>query len=506
MLLLRLMSHPQKTLLAAAAFVCLFPQSGISAESGSKPRPQRIGLSDCIDVALQNNYGLAVKRIQAASALEDVESARAQFDPAFIGSAGRTEQAGLEGTRDVNLTSFRSGLTTRTITGATVDLTGNAVRGEEIVPVESPTGAISLTPVTVFDSDVELTIRQPLMKGAGVHVNRIPIEIGLIGVNEANLDVRRSVLDLVAGTESAYWQLLFAVREKEVHENTVTHAQRLLDETKARLQVGLATNVDTLQAEAALASRREAVIISQQSVEDKTDVLLVLLGKLGKKKYSIDLPEHFPPAQARPRFDDQELLNLVRELPEYAQQVQVIKSRQLLVDKARNDRLPSLDLTAGGGFVGNGKTAGSSLNEALRSGNANWQVLVEARVPFGFRAERAALAKSRYDLAIETLRIRDVEQQLLAQIREAARAVGAGNERVKTTDVSLRLNSEEYEQVFAKFKQGLNTFRETLLSQDDLDVARLASLSAQLDAVLAAIRLARLDGALLSRNHLGWSK
>jgi len=218
------------------------------------------------------------------------------------------------------------------------------------------------------------------------------------------------------------------------------------------------------------------------------------------------VPSRFPPLPPAPNLDDQKELELVRQLPEYAQQVLAIKQGRLLVDKAKNDLLPSVDLTAGGGYVGRSNRFGNSFEDAVRDSHQNWQLLLEVRVPLGFREERANLAKSRKGLEIQQMQLRDVEQHLLAQIRTAARSLTSGRERVKTTELAMTLNEQQYEQVFAKYKQGLVAFRETLLSLDDLEMARLAFLQAQRDAVQAAIRMARLDGTLLLRNQLEWPK
>jgi len=554
------------------------PARKVAGKKESAPEERRavalraLDLRDCIQVALSNNLGLSIRRYQTSEALDDVQIARAQFDPVFLASAGRTEAAIVDGvptatafdglvtfvnpaaaSNKVYLRTYSSSLSMQLMTGATLTLSGNSLESFDTVQVlpatsqtsttsststagqaststqtttssqaaaspsstastGSPTATPAPTPrpvfrtVSVFDSEVALTLRQPLLKGAGIHVNRIPIEIGLIGVDQSNLDMRKAVLDLLESLESSYWELLYATREREIDETNLRHAQQLVAETEARVKVGLATALDTLQAEAALASRRESLILSTQAIADRNDGVLLLLSKLGQERYKIEVPSRFPPLPPAPNLDDQKELDLVRQLPEYAQQVLAIKQGRLLVDKAKNDLLPSVDLTAGGGYVGRSNRFGNSFEDAVRDSHQNWQLLLEVRVPLGFREERANLAKSRKGLEIQQMQLRDVEQHLLAQIRTAARSLTSGRERVKTTELAMTLNEQQYEQVFAKYKQGLVAFRETLLSLDDLEMARLAFLQAQRDAVQAAIRMARLDGTLLLRNQLEWPK
>jgi outer membrane protein TolC len=204
-------------------------------------------------------------------------------------------------------------------------------------------------------------------------------------------------------------------------------------------------------------------------------------------------------------LSDEETTGLIERLPDYRQFDAILQRRRIYISRARNEALPILDVTGGTGYTGYGTGYRNAYDQAFGNDQRDWQALLEMRVPLGFRSERANLAKRKVELQIDDLRRREFEQNLRAQIREAARAVVAANERVHVTDNALDLTTRQYEQLRAKFGEGLAPFREMLLVQDDLQEAGLRALRAQFDAVQARIRLARFDGSLLDRYGFAWS-
>jgi outer membrane protein len=450
-------------------------------------------LRDCVDIALQHNFGFAIRRIEEASAFDEVDVALGVFEPEFFGAAGRRFSGGTTSVTDFDVSGYRSGVVTNTPSGATVALTSELNQSE-----------FALQPDR-FDSDLGLTLRQPLLRGGGFHYNLIPVKLARIEVNQADAEVRHTLLDLMQSVEMAWWELAFAHRSLALAEKTFAVNERLLAEAQARVKVGLAAELEVLQANTAIASRREDIITARQRIEDRMDDLLLHLGKLGVADYSVALPGNLPSIVAR-KFTTAEALALVRALPEYRIQRDNLQTRKLLVDRARNETLPTLDVTAGGGFNGSSFTGGDAFERGFDKSRPDWQLLGEVRIPLGFRSERANLRKAKNALQIEDLRLASIEQVLHSQIREAERAVATGIERIKVTEASLGLSEQQFEQLLAKFKEGLNTFREMQLAEEDVQDARVRALASQLEAVLASVRLARLDGTLLSRYGLSWGE
>jgi outer membrane protein len=459
------------------------------------PGNLHLRLHDCIDLALEKNFNLAIRRVLRESAWDQLDLSWGTFEPEAFAGGGRRFINGITtiGGRDIDDVFARGGIVGRLPTGATLELANDYGA--------TATGASP----RFFNSTTELTLRQPLLRGGGFGVNLLPIRLARIEVKQANAELRRGVLDLVTNVEAQWWELVFAYRDRELVGNTLRSSEKLLAEANARVKVGLATDIETLQAKTGVAARREAIVIADQRIEDRMDDLLLLLGQLGKARYGIDLPGGLPRIE-KSNLSVQEAVAFVHALPEYSIQFDTIRQHQLLVSRAKNDLLPRLDVVAAGGYRGAGLGSGSALDRSLgRSGaDPDWQLLAEVRVPLGFMKERAELRRTKNALEIEELKRADLEQSLLSQLREAERAVTAGLLRMELTAASARLSSQQFEQLLARFKEGLNSFREMQLAEEDLQEAGSRSLAAQLDAIRASLRLARLEGTIIARHDLTW--
>jgi outer membrane protein TolC len=445
----------------------------------------------------------------------DVELAWGAFEPEAFAAAGKQFIHGvsLVGTTSRSLTdaALRAGNIT---IYQTEDATYDVVRGG--FGAKLPTGATfefsSGTNTSAVGSGnatyaaaTEVSLRQPLLRGAGLAVNLLPVRFAKIEVKQANTEVRRSILELVRNVETQWWEVVYAYRDRELSAKTLGIAENLLAEANARVKVGLATEIETLQANTGLAARREAIIIADQRIEDRMDDLLLLLGQLGKARYKIALPDGLPGIRGS-NLSHEQTIALARALPDYSLQMDSIQQHKLLVDRARNDLLPRLDLVASGGYSGLGYQTGTAYDQAFGRTTPDWQLLAEVRIPLGFMSERAQLRKSKSALQIEELRRQDLEQSLYSQIREAERAVTAGLSRMELTRASAQLSDQQFGQLLARYKEGLGTFREMQLAAEDVQEAGSRLLAAQLDAIRASLRMARLDGTLLSRHHLTWAE
>ena len=207
--------------------------------SVSPLEPQTLRLQNAVAIALRSNFGIGVRRLEVASAQEDVAIARATFEPAFTATGIKNTNADIAGFQIGDYSAYSAAVGTRVPTGATVTLSTNTQRtvDEFNFPGEQ-----------FYDSDVHLSVRQPLLKGGGLRYNLSPLVLGKIGVAETDYELQKSILDLIRNVEVAYWEVVFSYRERGVREETVAVAQRLLDETLARGNVGLATGVEPLQA------------------------------------------------------------------------------------------------------------------------------------------------------------------------------------------------------------------------------------------------------------------
>jgi outer membrane protein TolC len=479
---------------ALGAAVLIFIVPSFAAEAAPTPAP--LTLEECVARALDKNFDLQLQQFSTKIARDQVIIADAAYDPTLFSTAAL---AGSKNDRVTPSTSYQEqtvnvGVTQRFVTGAEATVGTSLDRSRN---------SASLTPLfnPVYTSDVSLSINQPLLQGSGITINRASIERARLGVTRAHLDFKAVVLDLIRDVESAYYGLAFSRERLAVRKFSLEVAQTLLDENKARLKTGVATNLEVLQSDVGVANARRDLLLAEQDVSDGEDTLLNLIGRFefSTRPGPVRLSDSPVPDVS---FDVSYALALVNA-PDFASNKLLAEQLKLDAEVAKNNRLPVLDLGAGVGFTGEGRrTAGGTLANTSTGDSYNWQVDLTLSIPWGLRAERARYRQALTNLDRQQVLIRQIDQSLLLQVRSAVRAVETNRETVAVSALATELSQKQFETEKARYEAGLSTYRFVEDSRQDLDTARVNELLAKVNLRIALAELARLEGTSLARYNV----
>ena len=112
----------------------------------------------------------------------------------------------------------------------------------------------------------ELSYTQPLLRGAGVLANRVPIVLARIDTDRSFFALRDSLQELVRGVIEAYWQVVFARTDVWAREIQVQQAEEAFKRATARFEQGIADITETAQTRAAYAQFRATSIASRANL------------------------------------------------------------------------------------------------------------------------------------------------------------------------------------------------------------------------------------------------
>ncbi len=449
--------------------------------------------------ALQENLRLRIDGVEVLIAKRDVTIQESAFDTnVFASGTQRGSRApgynNVDGIRS-HSTLLRAGVSKRLNTGGELQLTTNYARNS--------TGITSEILNPAHTSDLSVSLRQPLLDGLGSDINLIPIQTSELDAVRSELFLKSTALQIMELSEYAYWDLAYAHEVKKLRTASLEVAQKLLEENQERERVGLATNIDVLQAQVFVATSEEATLSAGALIDNSQDRLFRQMG-------STDYPENNVLVKPLPDISTEEigtptsLSTILANNPDYLQQRLNIDIWELLVKSNRNSILPTVDLVAGLGFSGLDDSLIDSYGNTLERDGYDWTAGVEFRVPWGQRADKARYQQTRNGLYREKLRLADIEQDIQVINRSNWRDWVTGVERVKAAKLSLNLASEQFDREQTKYESGLATFRELLEARNDQDEANLRFLSSILDAVKAKITNMALDASLPQRYGLSW--
>jgi len=481
------------------------------AQSPAAQTGPSLTLDECVTRALEKNFDVSLQRLTTSSAADDVEIAKAAYDPnlnletsrsytksapdttvitttdPITGAVTNTSQSSLS--TKTNYDDTRLSVSQKIVTGATVTATGVLDRNKRTPAITS-----GLNPA--YTGNVGLIVKQPLLKGAGTGVNRAAIERARLGFGRSNYDLKSTVLTVVRNVESAYYNLVFAREQREVRRFSLEVAQKLLEENKARRTTGVATDLEVLQSEVQVANAQRDLVLSNQTVQNSEDSLMQLIGRF-----------EFDQTPGTVRFSDEPVpaisfdnsYKLARDnQPDYLSSTLAIEQLKLDVKTFKNARLPQVDLTGQVGQASKEDSYHGASTEVWNGKGYNWQVDLAVSMPWGLRAESARYRQAQIAFSREQAHLQQIEQNILVQVRTAIRAVETNEESVRISTLALELSQRQFEQEKARYEAGLSTFRFVQQAQADLDTARVNLLQAKVNLRIALADLTKLEGSSLA--------
>jgi outer membrane protein TolC len=488
-------------------------------------------LKEAIVRGLRHNPELAIDRISVEIARAGIEVPRGAFDPSVFsdGSYGKNRDpffaanpfggpinpvTGLPSGLVVNPSDsshLDGGLRAKTIFGTSVEMRYDVNRHTTdnvfaLSPSWSPVASASVT--------------QSLLRGGpffplGTDVNRALIKIASNDHRISEEVFHDRALGIAFAVEQAYWSFVFARENLKVAELALATANDLLDINRRKFQVGRVAEIEVLVAETGVATREEAVIVARNEVGNARDNLFRLImprgdadpaaGVTGSRATAWDvefLALDEPRADDRLIDLDRAFLDALKNRPDYHELELSLDSDETRLEKAWNDRLPRLDAVGGWSEIGLGKSWGGSTNALTDREFYDWTVGFQLEVPIFNTAPRAAYRQAELGRASTRRRLDALEQQIILDVRTAARSLLAARERVRANEIASRLAERQLDNEKQRLEAGLATNHDVLLFEQDLTSARTNYIKAQVDRAVAAAQLDRVTATLLERHDI----
>jgi len=491
-----------------------FTRAAEDTKTQQGERREAIALVDAAIRALKSNLDITISRQTKESRLSDIVVEQAKFDPTLSvnGQYLRTVNPlnrpvfGGTGNTLTEITIFD-----QRNSSVTVDAQTNLVTGGNLDLNYSP-AYTNVNPAVAqgflfnpaWTGGLAMTLTQPLLRNAGLDVNKTFIRIAQNNAAVEEHVFRDRVLTVLATVEQTYWELVFANENLKVAEAALKAAQNLLAENRAKAKAGVMSIVDVLQAEAAVASRVEQILIAEKSIRDQEDQLRRLLNP-GENELREDLrltPQD-PPAVALQPISLQEAIDIaIERRPEIVQAKKNVDSSELNTNFAKNQLLPTLSFQGTLGLAGLGGNLGNSVNSNFSGDFYNYGAGLVLSYPLGNRSAWSTYNKRQMEGRNAQVSLVSVRQQIIVGVREAVRRVQTDFKRIETTRSARIMAEKQLQAEQERLKVGLSTTRFVLEFQRDLATAQGNELRAIVDYNKSLSNLERHKATTLDRYNL----
>lgn len=475
-------------------------------------RREAISVQEAVLRALQHNLDITISRQTKDSRLQDIIAEQAKFDPTLSlnGQYNRQVQPlnrpvfGFSGQALTDIEKFDQNQT-----NVTADLTQNLVTGANYDLNYSPTRTFVAGQNTFlfnpgYTSGLALTLTQPLLRNFGVDINKTFIHIAQNNAKVEEHVFRDRVLTVIATVEQSYWELVFVNENLKVAQLALKAAEELLASNRAKAKAGVMAIVDVLQAQAAVASRVEQVLLAEKAIRDQEDQFRRLLNPSEEElRQDLRLIPVDKPLQALEAISLEEALDTaLQRRPEILQASKNVETSELNTQFAKNQLLPNLSFQGTSGLAGLGRDPADMINKGFSGDFYNYGAGLVLSYPLGNRAATSQYNKRQLEGRNARVTLQSIRQQVIVNVREAVRRVQTDFKRIETTRSARIMAEKQLQAEQQRLNVGLSTTRFVLDFQRDLATAQGNELRAVVDYNKSLSNLARVKATTLDRYQI----
>lgn len=361
--------------------------------------------------------------------------------------------------------TFRTELSKATAVGTTFTLRNSTDYSRNNSPANLFPG--------VWDTVTVAEVRQPLLAGAGIDVNRIAGPGGVIGNYNGVLiariredisiaDFEASVRDLVRDVEQTYWQLYFAYQDLNTKLDAQENARAVWEYRKKRVNAEVDDPSGLDQSQAQYYTFRSQVVNAIVGSTSGTGLYaterqLRRLMDLPLNDGTILRPET-QPAIAPIAFDWSHSQQLAMEnRVELRRQRWALRQSELELIAAKNLSQWRLDMVANYGWRGFGDNLvgnAGAIKDQLAGDLDDWRLGVEFGGPVGRRTGLVAVRNAEIKLARDRARLEEQQKQILTNLADAYSEVDRAYAQIRTAINARIATQDEYRKRNARYSVG----------------------------------------------------
>lgn len=460
-------------------------------------RALELTLRGAYEIALKRNLQLQIAQTEAQIALYNARGSWGAFDWVVGARAGWSDaefqpQNVFGGGSETN-ESFSVNLDKPLTTGGTFHF------GFDTLQSETNSG-FQVQPKSTIDV-VSLSYVQPLLRGGWTDYATSEQKIAEIEALRADQAIRTARHKLLMDVANAYWDLVAARELYDVADKSLQLSMAQVDQDTRRLDAGLGTDVEVLQAQADVANREEQKLLREFDVKKSADALRLLLFPGTDEALwdtalvpSTPLPED-PRADGVPAWPVAMEVAIQRR-PELREQRSRIDVAELVHERTKNEKKPQLDLDLGASSQGFSQEAGDAFDTAIKYDFPTYRAALNFGVPIGNRTARFAEKAAWAEIRRARLTYDELETAVVSDVRAAVRDVLYAVETVKATRKSLEFARRQLEAEQARYVVDQSTNFQLLQFQTDLATAMSNERRARVAFARSLVRLESAQGVL----------
>jgi outer membrane protein len=484
-----------------------------------------LSLRSYLDLVMANNPSVSIQRLSTVTFQNAVTRALGIFDPLGTASFQTTRSLSegttvLSGAPTVNSLSqpFSLGWQQLLATGATYNI--------NYFDTKASTNSAFATVNPTYNSSLGFSFSQPLLRGRGAFITRLPMTIARSRLKGAQFTLEDQVIQILVNAEQAYWSVVGAREGVRVAEENLKLAETALKRAQRELELGASSPLDIFQPQANFANAQLALTQSRYSLEQTENALRTQMGADLDPKYRdmpIGLTEPVTPPPD-PDLDRERLVTIALSKRQDAMAArQSIDTDDLSIRQANDGLRPNLSLTGQYSSSGTGGPTfirqdvfggGSQVVSVIPGGitDALSQLFGFSLPTYGFglnlslpiknHVADANLRDATVGKKMDALRLRVIEQTIRLQVLNAITNIQNSRASVELAKTARDLAQKRVDAEQKKYELGIDQVFFVLAAQTDLTTAESQLVNQTISYRLNQLSLLRALGTLLEERRI----
>jgi outer membrane protein TolC len=482
-----------------------------------------LSLKDYLGLAMANNTSIQIQYLSLERSRNSITSvyglwdptATASFSPQTAISAPLPSTPGAYRNPDVesHLIPLVFGYSQTLSTGQTIsaDVSGTKTSGG--------TGGYPS-----FNAGVGLSISQPLLRGRGTYITKIPLFEAESSYKQTGFNLTSNLLTLINSAENVYWNAISARETTKVDKVSLDAAQSNWDYISKQYSLGAVSYLDTYNPQQALAQAQIAYKQAQYNEAEAYDAVRNQIGvdldpDIRKLPFNLTESVELPESEAVVPDKELEVQKALDLQPSLKSAQQSLDIDDLSLASANNNLLPSLSLKLGYSGAGNGGYytggfgstyvggpiaggLGDALGQAWGFGEPTYAASLTLSLPIRNRTASMTLANALIQKRNDSLTVRNTQQSIRLTILNAVVALQSAIDSLELAKTEDKFSNLNYEAEKTKYALGNEIQQNVVLAQQELAAADLVVVNSKIALQKAILNLYTQTGELLDKRSI----
>jgi len=370
-----------------------------------------------------------------------------------------------------------------------------------------------------YTSNVQAQYTQPLLRNFKIDQTRSNLLISQLQSQITDLNLRATLTITEAQVRNAYWDLVFAIENVEAAKRNLDLSSKLVQDNRAKVEIGTMAPIDVVQAQAEEATRKQALVTAEATRRTNELALKrLIVGGTDDDLWNATLePTDRPATTAEPIDLEAAVRAALANRVDIAVAKRSLEQNEIAMKNLHNATLPALDLIGLYNLQGRGGTEfqrsgfGGTITNTIPGGYFDalsnigtftaptWSMRLNYSMPLGQSQTEAAYARARVQVTQTQAQVKQAELIIATEVTNAALNVRNAFEAVQASAVARELSEQRLQAAQSKFEVGMATNFEVVQAQRDLADARTTELRNILNYRKAVVDFQRSQLAGTSR-------